>query len=88
MNALEREPDSDEARWLAAAAEDRKLKHEGKPQKHGTQFALVGGRRVLWNIDPAITDAERERWSVPSLAEAIAGDAETPGMTPTGDPAF
>jgi hypothetical protein len=76
--ALERDPDSDEARWLAAASEDRRLKHEGKPQKYGTQFATQGGKRVLWNVDPAVSDAERARWSVPSLAEAIAGDAEPP----------
>jgi len=75
--AAERDPDSDEARWLAAASEDRRLKHEGKPQRYGTQFVISNGKRVLWNIDPAVSDAERERWSVPSLAEAIAGDAET-----------
>ncbi|MEO7734929.1 MAG: hypothetical protein ABIY55_28500 [Kofleriaceae bacterium] len=84
--ALERDPDSDEARWLAAASEDRRLKHEGKPQKYGTQFATAGGKRVLWNIDPAISDAERARWSVPSLAEAIAGDAETTGAVHAGAP--
>jgi len=75
--AVERDPDSDEARWLAAAAADRQLKHEGKPQKYGTQFIITGGKRVLWNTDPATSDAERARWSVPSLAEAIAGDAES-----------
>jgi hypothetical protein len=77
LQALARDPESDEAKWLAAASEDRRLKHEGKPQKYGTQFVVASGKRVLWNIDPAISDAERERWSVPSLAEAIAGDAET-----------
>jgi len=87
--ALERDPDSDEARWLAAASEDRRLKHEGKPQKYGTQFATAGGKRVLWNVDPAISDAERARWSVPSLAEAIAGDAEPTGAAiRAGDPAL
>lgn len=75
--AIERDPDSDDARWLAAASEDRRLKHEGKPQRYGTQFVVANGKRVLWNIDPAVSDAEREKWSVPSLAEAIAGDAET-----------
>lgn len=86
--ALERDPDSDEARWLAAASEDRRLKHEGKPQKYGTQFVSSGGKRVLWNVDPAVSDAERARWSVPSLAEAIAGDAEAAGPTHAGDPAL
>ncbi len=84
--ALEHDQDSDEARWLAAAAEDRRLKHLGKPQKYGTQFAFTGGKRVLWNIDPSVSDAERERWSVPSLAEAIAGDAETSAAARVGEP--
>ena len=88
LTALERDPESDEAKWLVAAAEDRRLKHEGKPQKYGTQFATSGGKRVLWNVDPAISDAERERWGVPSLAEAIAGDAETAAATRLGEPAF
>jgi hypothetical protein len=88
LRALEHDAESDEARWLAAAAVDRRLKHEGKPQKYGTQFALADGKRVLWNVDPAISDAERERWSVPSLAEAIAGNAGTPATIHTGDPAF
>jgi hypothetical protein len=83
--ALERDPDSDEARWLAAAADDRRLKHEGKPQKYGTQYVTRGGKRVLWNIDPGISDTERERWSVPSLAEAIAGDAETAAAARVGE---
>jgi hypothetical protein len=86
LTALEREPDSDEAKWLAAAAEDRRLKHEGKPQKYGTQFVTRNGKRSLWNVDPSISDAERERWSVPSLAEAIAGDAETTAALRMGEP--
>jgi hypothetical protein len=77
LTAIKLDPDgidSDRAKWLAAAAEDRQLKHQGKPQKYGTQLVVNGGQRGLWDVDPAITDAERERWSVPSLAEAIAGD--------------
>ncbi len=88
LTALERDPDSDDAKWLAAASEDRRLQHEGKPQKYGTQFAITGGRRVLWNVDPSISDAERERWSVPSLAEAIAGDAETAAPPGAGEATF
>jgi hypothetical protein len=87
LTALERDPDSDEAKWLAAAAEDRRLKHEGKPQKYGTQLDTAGGKRGLWNVDPAVNDAERARWSVPSLAEAIAGDAETAAALRLGEPA-
>jgi len=40
---------------------------------------------VLWNVDPGVSDAERERWSVPSLAEAIAGEAQTPASLRAGD---
>lgn len=88
LTAVERDPDSDEAKWLAAAAEDRRLKHEGKPQKYGTQFVTSGGKRALWNVDPSVNDAERARWSVPSLAEAIAGDAETTAALRMADPAL
>jgi len=88
LTALERDPDSDEAKWLAAASEDRRLKHEGKPQKYGTQFVTSGDKRDLWNVDPSVSDAERARWSVPSLAEAIAGDAETAAALHVGEPAL
>jgi hypothetical protein len=88
LTAIEHDADSDEARWLAAAAEDRRLKHEGKPQKYGTQFVTTGGKRDLWNVDPSVNDAERARWNVPSLAEAIAGDAETAAALRVGEPAF
>jgi len=88
LTALEHDPDSDVARWLAAASEDRRLKHEGKPQKYGTQFVTSGDKRDLWNVDPSVDDAERARWSVPSLAEAIAGDAETAAALRIGEPAL
>jgi len=87
LNALDRDPDSDDVKWLVAATEDRRLKHEGKPQRFGTQFAISRGNRVLWNVDPSVSDSERERWSVPSLAEAIAGDSETAATTRIGEPA-
>lgn len=88
LTALERDPDSDVAKWLAAASEDRRLKHEGKPQKYGTQFVISGDKRDLWNVDPSVSDAERANWSVPSLAEAIAGDAETAAALRVGEPAL
>ncbi len=86
LTALDRDPDSDEAKWLAAASEDRRLKHEGNPQKYGTQFVTSDGKRDLWNVDPSVSDAERAKWSVPSLAEAIAGDAETAAALRVGEP--
>lgn len=61
------------ARWLAAAAYDRWLMHQGKPQRYGTQFiAMGGGPRRLWEVDPATTDDERAAWGVPALADALA----------------
>jgi hypothetical protein len=60
------------ARWLAAAAYDRWLMHQGKPQRYGTQYLGTGdGARRLWEVDPATTDEERSQWGVPPLAEAL-----------------
>lgn len=59
------------ARWLAAAAHDRWLMRQGKPQKYGTQYVSEGERWKLWEVDPATTDAERSEWNVPPLAEAL-----------------
>jgi hypothetical protein len=59
------------ARWLAAAALDRWLMAGGLPQKYGTQYRSVGGRWVLYPVDPATSDEERARWDVPPLAEAL-----------------
>ena len=59
------------ARWLAAAAYDRWLMRQGKPQKYGTQYVSEGERWRLWDVDPATTDAERSEWNVPPLAEAL-----------------
>jgi len=72
-----------EARWLAAAAYDRWLMMNGRPQKYGTQYRADGGRWVLWEVDPATTDAERAQWDVPTLAEAHARAEE---MTRTDPP--
>jgi hypothetical protein len=43
----------------------------GLPQKYGTQYRSVGGRWVLYPVDPATSDEERARWDVPPLAEAL-----------------
>ncbi len=59
------------ARWLAAAAYDRWLTIQGKPQKYGTQYHVRGGRYELMEVDPATTDEERAAWNVPPLAEAL-----------------
>lgn len=69
LKALELEPDHRQARWLAAAALDRKLMYEKKPQKYGTQYTKTSkdGPWELYTFDPATTDAERAEWEVPSL---------------------
>jgi hypothetical protein len=57
-------------RWLAAAALDRWLMHQGRPQKYGTQYRLSGDGYELYEVDPATTDEERAEWDVPPLTEA------------------
>lgn len=40
-------------RWLAAAAYDRWLMNQGKPQKYGTQYTARGdGPYRLWDVNP------------------------------------
>lgn len=76
LKAVELDAEHDGARWLAAAAEDRKLMYEGKPQKWGTQFKKIDGRWVVWQVDPAVTDEQRAEWNVPPLAQAEARAAQ------------
>lgn len=68
--AAEMEPSLAEARWLYAAATDRYLRSTGRPQIFGTQYQQVDGR---WTLEPfdenGVTDEERARWRVHSLAE-------------------
>ncbi|MFL5318098.1 MAG: TPR end-of-group domain-containing protein [Myxococcaceae bacterium] len=71
LKALELDPTNKQARWLAAASEDRALMNKGLPQKWGTQFrAGEDGKWQLYQVDPSITDEERAKWEVPPLAEA------------------
>jgi len=71
MKAVELGDDS--ARWLAAAALDRSLLMDGKPQKYGTQFSLNSSDEweLAQPIDPAVTDEERAEWHVPPLEDAL-----------------
>ncbi len=61
-----------EARWLAAATEDRFLMNIGRPQRFGTQYrSTVADQPVrLHEVAPGVTDALRRELGVPSLAEA------------------
>jgi len=81
LRAAELDPSNSEAKWLAAATlerelmtrgkpQRRELMTRGKPQRYATQFKRVDGRGVLYNVDESVSDEERARWGVPSLAEA------------------
>lgn len=70
LKAAELDPEHRVARWLAAAAKDRLLMRQGKPQLYGTQFKKVDGKWVLHEVDPSVTDEERAKWGCPPLAEA------------------
>jgi hypothetical protein len=59
-------------RWLYAAATDRLLIKQGKPQKYGTQYRRKnkGSGWELSPVDPRTTDKERVEYDVPILKEA------------------
>ena len=61
-----------DCRWLVAAAYDRWLTNQGKPQKYGTQYTSRDDEPYrLVDVDPTTTDEERAAWNVPPLAEAL-----------------
>jgi len=60
-----------DARWLAAATEDRFLMNIGRPQRFGTQYRSSDGGPVrLYEVGPGVTDSLRSELGVPALAEA------------------
>ena len=67
------DPQHHSARWLSAAAEDRHLHAQDKPQVWGTQYRKPKGQE-RWTQEPfdreARTDAEREAMGVPTLARS------------------
>jgi hypothetical protein len=69
------EPD---ARWLAAATEDRFLMRIGRPQRFGTQYRSEGPDAPvrLYEVGPGITDGLRKELGVPTLEEARKREAE------------
>lgn len=76
QQALARDPDLLAARPLIATAADRKEMLAGRPQKFGTQLVEEGGTWKVYDVDPAVTDAERAEWGLPPLADAQARAAE------------
>ncbi|MEO8275208.1 MAG: hypothetical protein ABI639_03260 [Thermoanaerobaculia bacterium] len=74
--AVELDPDLLAARPLLATAIDREQMVAGKPQRFGTQIVLVDGTWQLYTVDPAISDADRDQFGLPPLAEARARAAE------------
>ncbi len=59
------------ARYQAAAAYDRWLMRQGRPQKYGTQSVGEDGKVRVWDYDPGTTDEERLAWDVPILIELL-----------------
>jgi hypothetical protein len=60
-------------RWLYAATLDRALMNSDLAQKFGTQYLTPSGSCTkLYVVDPRTTDAERAKYGVPSLKQAIA----------------
>jgi len=61
-----------DARWLAAATEDRFLMNIGRPQRFGTQYRSSGtaDRLTLYEVGKGVTDGLRRELGVPSLARA------------------
>lgn len=69
------DPDNKPALWLTAAAWDRLLMKRGLPQWYGTQYhqPTPGGPPELYPVDErVVSDEERVRLNVPTLAEARA----------------
>lgn len=64
------QPSHPYARFLTAAAWDRLMKRMGKAQWYGTQYQKgPGGKYELYRVEEsAVSDQDRERLGVPSLA--------------------
>lgn len=59
-----------DAKWLAAASEDRFLMNIGRPQRFGTQYRAdpVTAPYKLYTVDAGVTDELRRAASAPPLA--------------------
>ncbi|NTX50684.1 hypothetical protein [Myxococcus sp. CA039A] len=81
LKAVELDPKDGLARWLTAAAEDRLLTQQGKPQRYGTQREQVNGKWRLVPVDPSVSDEERAKWGVPPLKK-LQTEVEAANATP------
>ena len=68
LKAVELDPDLPDARWLAAATEDRYLMNQGKPQRYGTQF-----KKVERQVGPLGGRPRRHRRGAGEVGRADAG---------------
>ena len=67
----------EDAKWLAAASEDRFLMNIGRPQRFATQFRSVGNSPMrLYETDQGVSDELRRALNVPSLAQAREREAK------------
>ena len=67
----------EDAKWLAAASEDRFLMNIGRPQRFATQFRSVGNSPMrLYETDQGVTDDLRRALNVPTLAQAKEREAK------------
>lgn len=62
---------SNVTKWLYAATLDRYLLSQGKKQKYGTQFIKKGDVWEMAPFDNSITDAERAKYFVPPISDAL-----------------
>ncbi|MBV9389727.1 MAG: hypothetical protein JOZ78_25170 [Chroococcidiopsidaceae cyanobacterium CP_BM_ER_R8_30] len=61
----------EDAKWLAAASEDRFLMSINRPQRFGTQYRSMDNQPIhLYEVTPAVTDSLRHDFNVPPLAQA------------------
>jgi hypothetical protein len=76
--AVSRGKNDRDARWLAAASEDRFLMNIRRPQRFGTQYQSIGPNSPmkLYRVDSGVTDELRRMLDVPSSARAKEREAE------------
>lgn len=66
-----------QAKWLAAASEDRFLMNIGRPQRFATQYQSTGNSPLkLYRVDSGVNDELRRALDVPPLAKAKEREAE------------